>query len=103
MHFCIPTSTCFGNVYIVYSFIYSLVNDNTKYRFDNSKITGALWKFISILIMHLICNVSISTIIYYILRFDNGKLTGAFRLKVVHFDYSVGALQLCDWCIAITG
>ena len=32
--------------------------------------------------------------------FDNSKTTGALQPKVVHCDYTVRALRLCDWCIA---
>ena len=32
--------------------------------------------------------------------FYNSKITGVFRPKVVHCDFAVGALRLCDWCIA---
>ena len=33
-------------------------------------------------------------IIYYIHKFDNNKITGAFRPKAVHCDFAVGALRL---------
>ena len=63
--------------------------------------------------MHLICNVVIAIIVLYIIHigltiikcnvlvyFDNSKITGAFRPKVVHCDCTVGALQLRGWSIA---
>ena len=66
--------------------------------------------------MHLICNFVISIIVLYIVYIglaiikcnvltcvDNSKITGAFRPKVEHGDYTVGALRLrgcTGWSIA---
>jgi len=53
--------------------------------------------------MHLVCNVSISTILLSVIYIGLSVVSSlAFQLKVAtkHGDYAVGALCLCDWGIA---
>ena len=45
--------------------------------------------------------ISLAIIKFYVLTcFDNNKITGAFRPKVGHCDFAVGALRLPGWGIA---
>ena len=54
----------------------------------------------SIIVLYIIY-ISLTIIKCYVLTcFDNNKITGAFRPKVGHCDFPVGALRLRDWGIA---
>ena len=45
--------------------------------------------------------ISLTIIKCYVLTcFDNNKIIGAFRPKVGHYDFAVGALRLRGWGIA---
>ena len=48
----------------------------------------------SIIVFYIIY-ISLTTITFYVLAcFDNNKITGAFRPKVGHCNFAIGALQL---------